>query len=122
MTDLCDKYYNSSSTFLSLNARLGAGVSKDSLRRFITSRCSELEQKQRFITSNSFILANFDNLDKNQSYSIEGSGKDESGFHGTTIQAVVPCHSSHSHTHFTIDSVSVVIQLHLAKPMKWKLT
>jgi hypothetical protein len=54
MTDLCDKYSNSSSTFLSLNARLGAGVSEDSLRLFITSRCSEPEQKQRFITSNSF--------------------------------------------------------------------
>jgi hypothetical protein len=30
MTDLCDKYSNSSSTFLSLNVRLGAGVSEDS--------------------------------------------------------------------------------------------
>jgi hypothetical protein len=106
MTDLCDKYSNSSSTFPSLNARLGAGVSKDSLRRLSTSRCSELEQKQRFITSNSFILASFDNLDKHQSYSIVGSVKDESGFHGTTIQAVVPCPSSHSHTPFTIDRVS----------------
>ena len=106
MTDLCDKYSNSSSTFLSLNARLGAGVSKDSLRRFITSRCSELEQKQRFITSNSFILDSFDNISKTQSYSIVGSDKDESGFHGTTIHAVALCHSSHSHTPFTIDSVS----------------
>ena len=107
MTDLCDKYYNSSSTFLSLNVRLGAGVSEDSLRRFITSRYSELEQKQRFITSNSFFLDSFDNLDKKQSYLIVGSGKDESGFHGTTIQAVVPCPSSHIHTPFTMDSVSI---------------
>jgi len=51
MTDLCDKYSNSSSTFLSSNARLvGGSVSKDYFRRFITNRCSELEQKQRFIT------------------------------------------------------------------------
>jgi adenosylmethionine-8-amino-7-oxononanoate aminotransferase len=48
-----------------------------------------------------FILASFDNLNKNQSFSIVGSGKDESGFHGTTIQAVALCHSSHSHTPFT---------------------
>jgi hypothetical protein len=38
---------------------------------------------------------------------IVGSGKDESGFHGTTIQAVVPCPSSHIHTPFTMDSVSI---------------
>jgi hypothetical protein len=35
MIDLCDRYYNSSSTFF-FKARLGAGVSKDSLGRFIT--------------------------------------------------------------------------------------
>ncbi|VDH92768.1 Hypothetical predicted protein [Mytilus galloprovincialis] len=32
----------------------------------------------------------FDNLDKNQSYALVGSGKNKSGFHGTTIQAVIP--------------------------------
>ncbi|VDI31327.1 Hypothetical predicted protein [Mytilus galloprovincialis] len=32
-TDIADKFSNSSSTFLSINARLGAGISKDSLRR-----------------------------------------------------------------------------------------
>jgi hypothetical protein len=30
----------------------------------------------------------FDNLEKNQSYAMVGAGKDRSGFHGTTIQAV----------------------------------
>jgi hypothetical protein len=33
-------------------------------------------------------MASFDNLDKNQSYAMVGAGKDRSGFHGTTIQAV----------------------------------
>ena len=82
---------------------LGVGVSKDSWWRFITNRYSELEHKQRFITSNSFIVASFDDLDKNQSYSIVGSGKDKSGFHETTIQAVVLSLFCHSHTPFTID-------------------
>ncbi|CAC5415614.1 unnamed protein product [Mytilus coruscus] len=63
-TDIADKFSNSSSTFLSINARLGAGISKDSLRRYITNRCRELEQKQRYILSDSFIVASFDNLDK----------------------------------------------------------
>ncbi|CAC5388151.1 unnamed protein product [Mytilus coruscus] len=89
-TDIADKFSNSSSTFLSINARLGAGISKDSLRRYITNRCRELEQKQRYILSDSFIVASFDNLDKNQAYSVVCAGKDRSGFHGTTIQTVVP--------------------------------
>ncbi|CAG2238273.1 unnamed protein product [Mytilus edulis] len=93
VTDICDKFSNASSTFLSINARLGLGVSKDSLRRYITKRCRQLEQQQRFLTSNSFVVASFDNLDKNQSYSVVGVGKDKSGFHGTTIQAVTPCPS-----------------------------
>ncbi|CAC5421244.1 unnamed protein product [Mytilus coruscus] len=42
------------------------------------------------ISFESFALASFDNLDKNQSYALVGSGKDKSGFHGTTIQAVIP--------------------------------
>ncbi|VDI52433.1 Hypothetical predicted protein, partial [Mytilus galloprovincialis] len=89
-TDIADKFSNSSSTFLSINARLGAGISKDSLRRYITNRCRELEKKQRYIFSDSFIVASFDNLDKNQAYSVVCAGKDRSGFHGTTIQTVVP--------------------------------
>ncbi|CAG2230012.1 unnamed protein product [Mytilus edulis] len=93
VTDICDKFSNASSTFLSINARLGLGVSKDSLRRYITNRCRQLEQQQRFLTSNSFVVASFDNLDKNQSYSVVGVGKDKSGFQGTTIQAVTPCPS-----------------------------
>lgn len=87
MTDICDKFSNSSSIFLSINARLGAGISKDSLKRFIVSRCKELEHKQRFISSS------FDNLDKNQSYSLVGADRDKSGFHGTTIQTAKPCPS-----------------------------
>ncbi|CAC5415140.1 unnamed protein product [Mytilus coruscus] len=89
-TDIADKFSNSSSTFLSINARLGPGISKDSLRRYITNRCRELEQKQRYILSDSFIVASFDNLDKNQAYSVVCAGKDRSGFQGTTIQTVVP--------------------------------
>ncbi|CAC5358619.1 unnamed protein product [Mytilus coruscus] len=44
-------------------------------------------------TADSFVVASFDNLDKNQSYSVVGVGKDKSGFHGTTTQAVTPCPS-----------------------------
>ncbi|VDI10801.1 Hypothetical predicted protein [Mytilus galloprovincialis] len=82
-----------SSAFLTINARIGAGISKDSFRRFITSRCKELEQTNRFICPQRFTIASFDNLDKNQSYSVVGSGKDKSGFHGTTIQTATPCPS-----------------------------
>jgi hypothetical protein len=34
-------FSDSSSLFLSINARIGAGISKDSLRRFITSSCHD---------------------------------------------------------------------------------
>ncbi|CAC5388674.1 unnamed protein product [Mytilus coruscus] len=68
-------------------------ASQDSLRRFITSRCKELEQTNRFISPHRFTIASFDNLDKNQSYSVVGSGKDKSGFHGTTIQTATSCPS-----------------------------
>ena len=40
--------------------------------------------------SNRFTIASFDNLDKNFSYSLVGAGKERSGFHGTTIQTVIP--------------------------------
>ena len=102
LTDICDKFSNSSSLFLSINARIGAGISKDSLKRFITRRCKELDEKQRYLTSNSFAIASFDNLDKNQSYSTVGVGKDKSGFHGTTIQTVKPCPTLQTNT---IDTV-----------------
>ncbi|CAG2213915.1 unnamed protein product [Mytilus edulis] len=39
------------------------------------------------------VYYSFDNLDKNQSYSVVGSEKDKSGFHGTTIQTATPCPS-----------------------------
>ncbi|CAC5392584.1 unnamed protein product [Mytilus coruscus] len=58
--------------------------------RMMPRLCRELEQKQRYILSDSFIVASFDNLDKNQAYSVVCAGKDRSGFHGTTIQTVVP--------------------------------
>ncbi|CAC5415923.1 unnamed protein product [Mytilus coruscus] len=45
------------------------------------------------ISEKMFTIASFDNLDKNQSYSVVGSGKDKSGFHGTTIQTATPCPS-----------------------------
>ena len=90
LTDISDMFSDSSSLFLSINARIGAGISKDSLRRFITSSCHDLEQKKRHITSNMFTIASFDNLDKNCSYSLVGAGKERSGFHGTTIQTVIP--------------------------------
>ena len=74
LTDISDKFSNSSSVFLSINARLGAGVSKDSLKRFISNQCSDLEKSNKFLTSPSFTLASFDNLDTNSAYSIVGVG------------------------------------------------
>ncbi|CAG2204986.1 unnamed protein product [Mytilus edulis] len=88
-SDILDKYSNSSSDLLTINSRLGAGISKDTLKRFITNRVMQLN-RDNTISSESFALASFDNLDKNQSYALVGSGKDKSGFHGTTIQAVIP--------------------------------
>lgn len=77
LTDICDKFSNSSSVFLSINATIGAGISKDYLGRYITSQGEELEQKQRYITSKTFVVASFDNLDINQSYSLVGSGREK---------------------------------------------
>jgi hypothetical protein len=37
-----------------------------------------------------FTIASFDNLDKNCSYSLAGAGTERSGFHGTTIQTLIP--------------------------------
>ncbi|CAC5358523.1 unnamed protein product [Mytilus coruscus] len=88
-SDILDKYSNSSSDLLTINSRLGARISKDTLKRFITNRVMQLN-RDNVISSESFALASFDNLDKNQSYALVGSGKDKSGFHGTTIQAVIP--------------------------------
>ena len=90
LTDLAHKFSNSSSTFLSINAKIGLGVSKESLQRFITDKCIALEKTNRYITKAKFTIASFDNLDKNQSYSVVGAGRDKSGFHGTTIQTVTP--------------------------------
>jgi hypothetical protein len=67
----------------------GAGFSKDSLWRFLSSRCHDLEQKQRHMMSNRFVIASFDNLDTHFGYSLVGAGKERSGFHGTTIQTVM---------------------------------
>ncbi|CAC5360340.1 unnamed protein product [Mytilus coruscus] len=104
--NLIYKYSNSSSDLLTINSRLGAGISKDTLKKFITNRVMQLN-RDNVISSESFALASFDNLDKNQSYALVGSGKVKSGFHGTTIQAVIPKPSeknenldiaSHEHT------------------------
>ncbi|CAC5399272.1 unnamed protein product [Mytilus coruscus] len=88
-SDILDKYSNSSSDLLTIDSILGAVISKDTLKRFITNRLMQLN-RDNVISSESFALASFDNLDKNQSYALAGSGKDKSGFHGTTIQAVIP--------------------------------
>ena len=66
---------------------MGAGVSKDTLKRYINNKCIQLNEHDD-IHSETFVMASFDNLDKNQSYAMIGAGKDRSGFHGTTIQAV----------------------------------
>ena len=88
-TDIHDKYSGSSTELLKINARLGAGVAKETLRRFIANKSLQMSTEAS-VTSESFAIASFDNLDKNQSYALVGLGKDKSGFHGTTIQSVLP--------------------------------
>jgi hypothetical protein len=39
MTDIVDKYSGSSSDLLLINSRMGAGVSKDTLKRYINNKC-----------------------------------------------------------------------------------
>jgi hypothetical protein len=78
LTDISDTFSNSSSVFLSINARLGAGVSKDYLKRFISNKCSELEKSNKFLTSSSFTLASFD---KSSAYSIVGISRDRQLYH-----------------------------------------
>ena len=87
MTDIVDKYSGSSSDLLLINSKMGAGVSKDTLKRYINNKCIQLNEHDD-IHSETFVMASFDNLDKNQSYAMVGAGKDRSGFHGTTIQAI----------------------------------
>jgi hypothetical protein len=110
LTHISDKFSNSSSVFLSINTRLGAGVSKDSLKRFISNKCSDLEKSNKFLSSSNFTLASFDNVDKNSDYSIVGIGRDKGGFHGTTVtvQTVVPCPSVIVESDLTRDNVEIL--------------
>lgn len=85
-----DKYSGSSTDLISIIARIGVGISKDSLSRFISSKCNDISEQNEVINSSSFAVASFDNLDKNQSYAKVVHGKDRSGFHGTTIQPAFP--------------------------------
>ena len=86
MTDIVDKYSGSSDLML-INSRMGAGVSKVTLKKYINDKCIQLNEHGD-IHSETFVMASFDNLDKNQSYAMVGAGKNKSGLHGTTIQAV----------------------------------
>ena len=43
MTDIVDKYSGSSSDLLLINSRMGAGVSKDTLKRYINNKSIQLE-------------------------------------------------------------------------------
>jgi hypothetical protein len=68
LTDIADKYSKSSTDLISIIARIGAGISKDSLSRFISCKCSDISEQNEVINSSSFAVASFDNLDTNQSY------------------------------------------------------
>jgi hypothetical protein len=74
-----------------------------------------------FFHSETFVMASFDNLDKNQSYAMVGAGKDRSGFHGTTIQAV---YSKPSEKNLQVELVSAgFCQLdHQEQQLKQSLT
>lgn len=72
MTDSVDKYSGSSSDLMLINSRMGAGVSKDTLKRYINNKCIQLNEHDD-IHSETFVMASFDNLDKNQSYAMVGA-------------------------------------------------
>jgi hypothetical protein len=44
MTNIVDKYSGSSSDLLLINSRMGAGVSKDTLKRYINNKCIQLNE------------------------------------------------------------------------------
>jgi hypothetical protein len=46
-------------------------VSKDTLKRYINNKCIQLNEHDD-IHSETFVMASFDNLDKNQSYAMVG--------------------------------------------------
>jgi hypothetical protein len=102
MTDVSDKYSNSSTSLLTINSRVGAGVSKDSHRRFVTRVCSSSAKLGAVPSTvfDSFTMVSFDNLDKNQTYASVFAGKERGGFHGTTVQVVQPMPES-EHWHET---------------------
>ena len=75
LTDIADKYSGSSTDLISIIARIGAGISKDSLSRFISSKCNDISEQNEIINSSSFAVASFDNLDKNQSYAKSSAWK-----------------------------------------------
>ncbi|CAC5409411.1 KRAB [Mytilus coruscus] len=66
LSDVLDKYSGSSTELLAISNRLGATVSKESLKRLISSRCIQLDKEPNLLSSDSFTVASFDNLDKNQ--------------------------------------------------------
>jgi hypothetical protein len=62
---------------ISIIARIGAGISKvkDSMSRFISSKCNDISEQNDVINASSFAVASFDNLDKNQSYAKSSAWK-----------------------------------------------
>ncbi|CAG2204250.1 BCL6 [Mytilus edulis] len=66
LSDVLDKYSGSSTELFAISNRLGATVSKESFRRFISSRCIQLDKEPNLLSSDSFTVASFDNFDKNQ--------------------------------------------------------
>ena len=75
LTDIADKYSKSSTDLISIIARIGAGISKDSLSRFISSKCNDISVQNDVINCRCFAVASFDNLDKNQSYAKSSAWK-----------------------------------------------
>ena len=75
LTDIVDKHSRSSTDLISIIARIGAGISKDSLSRFISSKCNDISEQNEVINFRGFAVASFDNLDKNQSYAKSSGWK-----------------------------------------------
>ena len=75
LSDILDKHSRSSTDLISIIAGIGAGISKDSLSRCISSKCNDISEQNEVIYSSRFAVASFDNLDKNQSYAKSSAWK-----------------------------------------------
>ena len=103
LSDVVDKFTQSSTDCLTILSRFGAVASKDSLLRYQV-QCSKLQMKEKeFVLASSFCVASVDNIDWNTSYATVSSADKGRGFHGTSVQAIEPRALSTGHKHVHIN-------------------